>query len=149
MQRTPQSYIRPEANAPAMMDREHLMKANRIVPDLNQKWQQRRQQMQMRLENAWSKLEGQGGVSGRRNAPVLYKEIVRTDRVISFLDRALVHLDDIERGTHHMEGLPIQPASSHTAAMPGQVDTADSPRREAGDTEIHVPDPHRSERGNY
>jgi hypothetical protein len=114
-----QPYIVRQDEA-ARMDREQLMKAKEIVPDLNDRWQQRRSQMQDRLENAWEKLgEENGGSPGapRRLAPTLYKEIVRTDRVISFLDRALVHLDDIEHGTDLVEGMEIRPAASHTEAQ--------------------------------
>jgi hypothetical protein len=100
---------------PNRMDRKDLMRARHEVPDLQARWKSRRHELETQLEIALNRLdqnEGKSHSSTSREAPAIYRQIARMDRSISFLDRALVHLDDIERGTHHAESLQLRPASS-------------------------------------
>lgn len=98
------------------MDRKDLMRARQAVPDLQTRWHHRRQELENQLEIALDHLSGDHGKShaaNSREAPALYRKIARIDRSISFLDRALVHLDDIDKGTHHAQDLQLRPASSY------------------------------------
>lgn len=97
------------------MKRKDLLRARRELPDLNERWHKRRAEMEARLEDSWRMLR-RNGRTPDPEASALYRRIARTDRVISFLDRALMHLDDIERDTHHAEGILMAPASSPRAA---------------------------------
>lgn len=102
-----------------VMERRDLVRARQILPDIERRWQDRRHRLALRLEEDWSRVDknvGRKDVTARRDLPSLYKDIVRTDRVISFLDRALVHLNDIEHGTHHVDGMTMEPASSPARA---------------------------------
>ena len=105
------------------MDRKDLMRAKHAVPDLQERWTHRRHELETQLEIALNQLnssEGKSQTASSREAPALYRQIARMDRSISFIDRALVHLDDIERGTHHADHLKLRPASSYQARKAAQ-----------------------------
>lgn len=99
-----------------LMDRKDLMRARHAVPDLQTRWSHRRQELENQLEIALDNLAAHNGKShahSAREAPALYRKIARIDRSISLIDRALVHLDDIEKGTHHAQDLELAPASPY------------------------------------
>ena len=95
------------------MDRKDLLRAHQGFPQLSTRWRERRHRLDDERQRALKDLEARLTGLDRgdeRNVPTLYHTIDRLDRSISFLDRALVHLDDLNHGTRHAADLPLRPA---------------------------------------
>jgi hypothetical protein len=86
------------------MDRKDLLLARQRVPDLENRWRSRRATLERKRELAFARLdakESRSHAAQKRASGALYNEIVRIDRSLTFLDRALLHLDDMDQGTHY------------------------------------------------
>lgn len=101
-----------------MGEREDLKVGRQKVADLEDRWQQRRKELEAKLDESWSRLKSmqldENGPESK-NTQDVYEQITRLDRSLSFLDRALVHLDDIERGESKAKDVPLRPASTAKA----------------------------------
>lgn len=98
-----------------MGEREDLKFGREQVADLEQRWQKRRKELEQKLDESWERLRArqleQDGPEAKK-VPDVYQQIARLDRSISYLDRALIHLDDIERGDGDAKDVPLRPAST-------------------------------------
>lgn len=106
-----------------MGQREDLKHGMEKVEDLQARWQKRRMELEQRLDESWERLKAmqmEDDNRSEKDPSMVYDEIARLDRSISFLDRALMHLDDIERGEHMAEDVPLRPGSTSKAKEPGQ-----------------------------
>lgn len=93
------------------MERRDLLKARQTLPDLETRWRDRRVTLTRRRELAFAQLDRRAQRSHaaqRRTASAIYQEIARIDRSLTFLDRALLHLDDMDQGTHYAERWPLK-----------------------------------------
>jgi hypothetical protein len=93
------------------MERKDLLRARQILPDLENRWKSRRMTLERRREIAFARLaqkDGRSHAAQKRNSAAIYHEIARIDRSLTFLDRALLHLDDMDQGTHFAERWPLR-----------------------------------------
>lgn len=95
------------------MDRNDLRHAMKKVEDLDERWQSRRVELENHLEEMWARLKEDTEKSGEEaRTPEIYHEISRLDRTISLINRALMHVDDLERGERQAKDVPLEPGSS-------------------------------------
>jgi hypothetical protein len=93
------------------MDRNDIIRAKEIVPELGDIWENKILTLEKERERAWNDLRRSVTFQGPEVDPVaddVYRRIQRMDRSIAFLDRALLHLTDVERGTHYADDLPLR-----------------------------------------
>ena len=95
------------------MDRFDIMRARTAKPELGELWEHRLLALERDREAAWADLRATpvlAPTDGEEDrARATYQRIQRLDRSIAFLDRALLHLQDVERGTHFADRLPLGP----------------------------------------
>jgi hypothetical protein len=111
-----------------MGQREDLIHGMKRVEDLQERWQKRRVDLERRLDESWERLKAMQTEDDNqrpKDAQTVYNEITRLDRSISFLDRALMHLDDIERGEHVAEDVPLWPGSTAKSKQTGHHGPSD------------------------
>lgn len=95
------------------MERNDLRKAMKKVEDLDERWQSRRMELEVQLEEMWARLKADAGKGGQEvETTDIYHEISRLDRTISLINRALMHVDDLDRGEKEAKDVPLKPASS-------------------------------------
>lgn len=98
-----------------MGDREDLVHGMRQVEDLQERWQKRRLELEQKLDESWARLKTlqlEDDNRTEKDTHAVYDQIARLDRSLSFLDRALMHLDDIERGEDVAMDVPLRPGST-------------------------------------
>lgn len=91
------------------MDRAELADARDRFPEIEPIWQERRQRLERERERIVTSLDTTPGDARARQTgrADTYRSLIRLDRSLSFLDRALLHLDDLDNRTRHAEPIPL------------------------------------------
>ena len=94
------------------MDRKDLIRATHVLPDIHEVWENRIQDLETERDRIWNDLKNATITTHKPDQPHVEKvthDLERLDRSITFLDRALLHLDDLEKGTQKAADLPLRP----------------------------------------
>lgn len=93
------------------MDRRDLAKARAALPNLEPIWQHRRVALEGERDQVVMKLDQHLDESPKKAAEPqmadVYRKLIRLDRSLWFLDRALMHLDDMDHKTQYAERIPL------------------------------------------
>jgi hypothetical protein len=98
------------------MDRNDLIRAQERLPEITQVWSDRVERLEAERREArasWQRLD-RSRKGARDGVARIYHIIDRCDRSIAFLDRALLHLDDLEHGTREVEKVHPVPLQGTT-----------------------------------